>query len=244
MQKATLNGLVGSARVGSMFAASTVQEHPLGTIVNAYDDYWGAGEFIYVYAASTIRQFGLCTLTPTYDSGTGKWLHTALEVPNTAGLAKTVGVAMVDMVAGNYGWLCISGLVPVNCTASVAAGTTFAIAAAGQGGALAAGKQICGANVAVAATHTKAKTGWSQGPSTKLSVSDTNGWFKGIYLSGTGIAATTTVTEIDADEKTVTLSLATTAAVVGTTVTGTYNNATVFYNIVHINRPFAQGQIL
>ena len=56
------------------------------------------------------------------------------------------------------------------------------------------------------------------------------------------IAAGTTVSSIDPSGRFVTLSAVTTAAVAGT-VTATYNNATVFYNVAHINRPFAQGAI-
>ncbi len=52
----------------------------------------------------------------------------------------------------------------------------------------------------------------------------------------------TRVTDIDPSGTLVTLSVATTAAVNGT-VTGTYNNATIFYNVAHLNRPFAQGAI-
>jgi hypothetical protein len=78
--------------------------------------------------------------------------------------------------------------------------------------------------------------------SRRLVTPNADGWFIGAYLSGTGIAAGTTVVSIDPDNRTVTLSADTTAQVTGT-VTATYNNATVYYNIVHINRPFAQGAI-
>ena len=245
MQRVTFNGLVGAQPVQSIDSADSTRQHPMGMLVTAYDDYWGGGEFMYVRAASgTINQFALCTLTSSYDSGLGAWQHKIVNVPNTANLGKQLCVAMSNMVNGDHGWVCVSGIVPVNCNASVAADTAFGIAATGQGGALTAGKQVCNAVVAIAATHTKVKAGWTQGLSTELVVSDTNGWFKGIYLSGTGIAAGTTVTKIDPDERTVTLSLATTATIAGTNVTGTYNNATVHYNIASINRPFAQGQIL
>jgi uncharacterized protein YraI len=97
--------------------------------------------------------------------------------------------------------------------------------------------------VAVPATQTVAKTGCTANSgSTKLNISGADGWFIGAYLSGTGIAALTIVSDIDPSGTQVTLSVATTAAVNGT-VTATYNNATIFYNIAHINRPFAQGAI-
>jgi hypothetical protein len=40
----------------------------------------------------------------------------------------------------------------------------------------------------------------------------------------------------------VTASVANSADIAGT-VTLTYNNGTIFYNVVHFNRPFAQGAI-
>ena len=96
----------------------------------------------------------------------------------------------------------------------------------------------------LAATTTSAKTNCTANSgSTQLIVPNADGWFCGVYLSGTGIAALTVVTDIAPDGRTVTLSVATTAAVTGT-VTATYNNATVFYNVAHLNRPFAQGQIV
>jgi hypothetical protein len=78
--------------------------------------------------------------------------------------------------------------------------------------------------------------------STKLQIPSADGWFIGAYLSGTGIAALTTVVDIDPSGTQVTLSVATTAIINGT-VTATYNNATVFYNVAHINRALAQGPI-
>ena len=122
--------------------------------------------------------------------------------------------------------------------------TTFAIAAAGQGGALGNGKQVLNARIVVASTQTVAKANsFANSGSTRLRVSSADGWFAGAYLSGTGIAASCTVSDIDPSGTIVTLSAATTAAVAGT-VTATYNNATVYYNVAHVNRPFAQGQIL
>jgi hypothetical protein len=133
-------------------------------------------------------------------------------------------------------------MTPVDCNASVAADTTFGIAAAGQGGANTAGKQILNARVMIAAAATVAKAGVANSGSNKLQVSGADGWFIGAYLSGTGIAAGTTITDIDPSGTQVTLSAVTTAAV-NSTVTATYNNATIFYNVAHLNRPFAQGAI-
>lgn len=241
MAYALLNGPVGNQQLTPFNLPDTVARQLPGLIVDAVDPYWGGGEFMYVKAGGSIRQYGLVVVTPSFASG--QVVYTATEVPNTANLGRTVGVAMVSASSGQFFWVCIGGVVPVNCNASVAADATFGIAAAGQGGANSAGKQVLNARSVVAAAATVAKTGCTANSgSTRLQIPNADGWFAGIYLSGTGIAAGTTVTDIDPSGTVVTLSAATTAAVNGT-VTGTYNNATVYYNIAHINRPFAQGAI-
>lgn len=241
MAYALINGIAGNQQLTPFNLPDTVARHLPGTIVDAVDPYWGGGEFMYVKANGSIRQYGLVVITPTIASG--QVVYNATEVPNTANLGRTLGVAMVPASSGQFLWVCIAGVVPVNCQASVAADTTFGIAAAGQGGANSAGKQILNARVAIAAAQTVAKTGCTANSgSTRLLIPSAAGWFAGAYLSGTGIAAGTTVTDIDPSGTVVTLSAATTAAVNGT-VTATYNNATVYYNIAYLNRPFAQGAI-
>ena len=242
MPYALVSGPIGSQQLTPYNLPDTTSRHTPGLIVDAVDPYWGGGEFIYCKAGGTIRQFGLVVLTQTIANN--QVVYTATEVPNTAGLGRMVGVAMVPASSGQFIWVCIGGVVPVNCQASVAADTTFAIAAAGQGGALGNGKQILNARVVIAASQTVAKTGCTNNSgSTILRVPDTAGWFAGAYLSGTGVAAGATVTDIDPSGTVVTMSAVSTAAISGT-VTATYNNATVYYNIAHINRPFAQGQVL
>ena len=234
-------GVVGNQQIALFGLPDTTERHQAGLTVIAEDPYWGPIEAVYVRANGTIRQGGLVVLTPTVVSG--RWQWNATEVPNTANLGRPLYVSMTPMTSGQFGWVSNMGVIPVNCTASVAADTTFGIAAAGQGGANSAGKQILNARVVAPATTTVAKANCvANSGSTRLQVPSADGWFIGAYLSGTGIAATTTVSDIDPSGTIVTLSLATTALVSGT-VTATYNNATVFYNVAHIDRPFAQGAI-
>jgi len=214
-----------------------------GFTIAAQDPYWGGGEFVYARASGSIRAFGLCTLLPVFDSALGKIRYDAVEVANTANLGQALCVSQQALTVGMYSWFMVSGCTPVNGTATVAAGTTVGITGAGQIGANSAGKQVVGARSALAATTTVVKTLCSApNASTQLQVSNSDGWFVGAYLSGTGIAAATTVASISPDGRTVTLSAATTAAVTGS-VTATYNNATIFYNVVYLNRPYAQGAI-
>lgn len=235
--------LAGLPQITQSFDDDTTRRATLGTIVSTVDQYWGGGEFIYCNFASTVRNKGLVTITPTFDSTNKRWLFTAVEVANTANLGRMLGVAFMSAADGEYGWVQISGLTPVNCQAAVAADTSFGIAAAGQGGAVAAGKQVLNARVHGASTITVVKVatkGVSGGDT--IQVNNTDGWFVGGYLSGTGVGAAAIITAISTDEKTVTVSVVNSAAVTGN-ITCTYNNATIYYNVALLNRPFAQGAI-
>lgn len=239
-----VDAVVGTPQIQfqGLVADTTPRMQP-GNIVTAVDNYWGAGEFIYARAAGAVRAFGLCSILPVFDSTLGAYRFDVTEVANTANLGRMLAVAPMALTSGQYAWFQISGLTPVNCTASVAADTTFGIAAAGQGGANGAGKQVLNARVIAAATATVVKANCAApNASLVLQVPNSDGWFVGAFLSGTGIQATTTVVSIDPSGRFVTLSLATNAAVSGS-ITATYNNATIFYNVAHLNRPFAQGAI-
>lgn len=216
---------------------------PMGTIVKAFDPYWGGAEFMYVRANGAIRAFGLCVVAPTFDATDGRWRYEATEVTAVAGQGRSLGVAIRQMSAGQYGWMCVGGVVPVNSNASVAAGTVFGIAAAGQAGANVNGRQVLNGSISAAATTTVAKSARVTAGSAVIQVSNIDGWFVGAFMSGTGIPAATTISAIDPSANAVTLSAAATASG-QPSVTATYNNGTIFYNVAHLNRPFAQGAIL
>jgi hypothetical protein len=240
----TQDSVVGNQQVNFYGGLDSTDRQMPGQMFEGVDQYWGFQKAQYVRANGAIRQFGLCVITPVFDSALGRYRYDATEVPNTANLGRNVCVAASVMTSGQYGWVIQQGLSPVNCTASVAADTAWGIAAAGQGGAIANGKQIVNSRIIAPATTTVAKTNCSASFGSKqLTVSNSDGWFTGAYLSGTGIAAGTTVTSIDPSGRFITLSLATTAAVTGT-VTATYNNGTVFYNVARLEFSFAQGQIV
>lgn len=240
MSYASLDALVGYQPINSFQLPDTTQLVRTGTIVNANSPYWGGGEFIYCRANGSIASQALVVITPAVASGA--YRYEATEVPNTANLGRMVGVAMAPADSGEFIWVQISGITPIKSGASVAADTTFGITAAGTVGANSAGKQILNARIIAAATTTVAKTGVANNASNQLRVSGADGWFVGAYLSGTGVAAGATITEIDPSGTIVTMSANSTAAINGT-VTATYNNSTIFYNVAHLNRPFAQGAI-
>jgi len=89
--------------------SSTVQNHPLGTIVRAYDSTLGQGEFIYLKGIASTVVGSLVT----FDVAGG---ITALS-PNTANLGQPVAVAMSANVASQYGWYQISGPAVIKKTA-------------------------------------------------------------------------------------------------------------------------------
>ena len=233
------------AAPASLAALALVGISP-GFLAVAEDPVWGPGEFIFARANGAIRQYGLCVATPVWDSTNRTHTMNMTEVPNTANLGRSVYVAQSAgaMSAGQYGWFMQSGITPINGTASVAADTTYGITAAGQVGANSAGKQILNSRVVTAATQTVAKTALrGVSGSTIIEVQNTEGWFVGGFLSGTGVGASAVISAIDPMGRFIIASVANSAAVDGQTVTVTYNNATIFYNVAHLNRAFAQGAI-
>lgn len=241
---AGVDAIVGAPQIqfSGLIADTTPRVQP-GNFITAVDNWWGAGEFIYARASASIRAFGLCTLAPTFDSTLNSYRFDAAELAATANQGCMVCVAQAAMSSGTYGWFMLSGVTPVNSSAAVAAGSSIGVAATGQGGAVAAGKQILNAKVVGIPATTVTKAGCiANAGSLLLTVPNSDGWFVGAYLSGAGIAAGTTVVGIDPSGRTVTLSAVTTAAVTGS-VTATYNNGTIYYNVTHLNRPFAQGAI-
>ena len=232
---------VGSPQISPFNLPDTTARAAEGLIFNAVDPYWGGGEFKYCKAGGTIRSLALVTLLPVITGG--KLSYVVTEAASVANSGRFVGVAMVPATIGQFLMVQIGGVVPINSNASIAADSAYANVAAGQAGALVISKQVLNSRIALAATTTVAKAGCTANSgSTRLNIPNADGLFIGCYLSGTGIAATTTVADIDPSGTVVTLSLATTAAVTGT-VTGTYNNAVIFYNVAHLNRPFLQGAI-
>lgn len=238
---ATQYPLIGSQPIGNYFVPDSTQRQPLGSILSADDPFWGGGEYMYALANATLNQGQACV----WDSG-----YNMTALANTANQGRSIAFATYPMTAGQYGWFKISGRCVANSTASVAAGTTAGITAAGQLGANSAGKQILNANVdqAATATITKANAQTVNG-SPLVRVSNSDGLFVGLAISGTGIPASTYIGAISSDGRTITmtqsnLSTAQNATASGsTTLTGTMNDGTTFYNVVQCDRPFAQGAI-
>lgn len=238
-----INETVLSAAVTAYFGSG--QNLPPGAIHPVWDPVYGGGEVIWARANGAIPLKQMVSLLPVWNGTTRTFTWDATAVANTANLGRTVAIALADvaMAAGDYGYFLVSGIAPVSGTATVAADTTVGITAAGQIGANSAGKQILNARCVLAASATTAKAGavGASGDNT-IFVPDTDGLFVGGYLSGTGVGASAIVSYIDPMGKFIRATVVNSAAIAGT-VTQTNNNATIFYNTLHINRPFAQGAI-
>lgn len=231
MAYSTLEGIVGTPQPRDIFIPDTTQRFPLGTVINAVDPVFGFGEFIY----------GQCGATPI---GVGRLsyfasnTYIASDVPNTANLGRALMVSAAAMAANTYGFFQISGLAPWSCTASVAAGTSFGITAAGQVGANAAGKQILNAQVVQPSTYAPTKTVQTVTGSPVVSMGDVSGLFVGLPISGAGIPGGTTISAINPNQNQITMSANATAT---GSVTGTFTHTG--FLLVYFQRAFAQGAI-
>jgi hypothetical protein len=222
---------------------------PVGTIINVNDPYWGGLDLIRlsIPVSTAVRVGSLSTLTATYGY---------VAVPNTANLGQSLAVSFNDIPSNasfvQYAWFVIAGRYPVLSGASVAADTAFGITAAGTAGANSAGKQILNARVQLAATTTVVKANvTTQSGSNILKAGNSDGWFVGAALSGTGIPASTVIGSIDAAVSPVVITMVQTGtttaqnatATGAVSVTATYNDGTRFFNVATFDRPFAQGAI-
>lgn len=88
---------------------STVQKHPLGTIVRGFDPTLGEGEFIYLVGVASTA-IGLMV---SYNATT----YQTTILPSTANLAVPVAVAMSANLAAAFGWYQIGGLAVILKTA-------------------------------------------------------------------------------------------------------------------------------
>lgn len=129
--------------------SSTVQNHPLGRIVTAYDPTLGEGEFIYLLGVASTVVGSLVR----YDATT--WQTTLMT--NTGNQAVPVAGAMSANLAAGYGWYQIGGNVVLKKTAVTVLPNVpvFLSATAGRVKVLAsAGLQVLGARSANLTTVT------------------------------------------------------------------------------------------
>ena len=93
------SNLVGGQPIAD---TSTVQKHPLGTIVTAVDPTLGGGEFIYLKGVASTVVGSIVNYDDNYQ--------TALDTSATAGPSRPLAIAMSANVGSAYGWYQIAGL--------------------------------------------------------------------------------------------------------------------------------------
>jgi hypothetical protein len=208
-----------------------------GFICTAEDPVWGPGEFIFGRVSAGIRIYGGCMALPVWDATNKVYTYNFLEWTATANAGRPYYVYQGNRagVAGEYAWFQMSGRSPVNGTATIAAGTAAGHNGAGQLTADAATFGIEGAIVITPATNTVVSAGSGVIGDNKINLVSTDGFFVGGYVSGTGVGAAAIVSKVDPSGKFILVTVVNAAAVTGN-VTQTANNATIFYNVLEMNR--------
>lgn len=230
MPFANISGFVGNQAIGDIYVPNTTQQHPLGSVVEGVDPFFGWGKFVYAKAAAAQEVGSLCFLT--YD-------YIATDIPNTANTGYPIVVAKAEMASGAYGWYQTEGMSPWSATASVAIGVALGITGAGQVGANSAGKQVLSARVVQPGTYAFTKAGCvTTLGSGVIKVPDINGVFNGLTISGTGVPASTEISAINPNQNEITGNNVATASG-AITLTFTYTG----FLLVQHNSAFVQGAI-
>ena len=229
---APVNPLAGFGPVNDLMTPDTTQRFAAGMVVDAVDPYFGFGRFIYMQAGAAYDPGTLVTIVDQ------TFLTAALAV--TANLGQNFYVVRQVMPAVNsWGWFQSEGIAPVRVDVGVAAGAAIGIGTtAGRATTNAAGKQLLGVTVLKAATFTLTKLGQTYAGQKWIDVSNVDGLFKGLAISGTGVGAASVVNTLDAGGTRVTGTVVSTASA-AITVTFTYTG----YNLVHLGCPHLQGAI-
>lgn len=252
-------GLNGLPMMGSVngYEPDTTRRLKTGIVVPYADNYWGGGELVYAKATTTVNIFETCVLIPVLNTSIAlpdgstiatAWELSATPVPNTAGLAQPVGVAIAGMTVGEYGWFAVSAsAMPVASTLVGVIGPMYISGTAGRIVTTAAnGKQIVSLrSLTAGVTSSVAAVGGVSGGSKVILNSLLGVHVGGTFTAGTGAGTNTLVTSIEPDGRTVNLSVVNTAVPSGTwTFSGNTATAAPFFPVCTFQRPFAQGQVV
>lgn len=223
--------LIGSQLLSNSYIPDTVQRHPLGTILEANDPFYGGGEYIYLKSGASSNAAFLFN----WDSN-----FTTVVNPVTANVGRPIATSLIPTIINTYQWYQIAGQAPLISDNSIASGTAIGISTTNPGRAatVSAGRQILSAISVGASTTTIIKTGTTVTGSTAIKLPNLDGLFQGLAVSGTGIPGGTTLSSIDFDSSTGTLSAAATASGI-MTATFTFTG----YILAEFNRWLLQGQI-
>lgn len=208
-----------------------------GFICRAEDPVWGPGEFIFARAGAGIALYKGTQFLPVWDATNKVFTYNMTEWAATAnsGIPYYVYQGNRAALVGEYAWFQMTGRSPVNGTSTIAAGVKGSHAAAGQLAADGATLSLNNAIVVTPATQTVVSAGSGLIGDTRINLVSTDGFFVGGYVSGTGVGAAAIVSAVNPNGKFILVTVVNSAAVTGN-VTITYNNATIFYNVLEFNR--------
>ena len=205
-----------------------------GVILTASVPNWGLCEVVYV------RNDSVALVPGTLVHLDKNFSITA--VPVTANTGRQVYVTLTNFAVGSTiaqgGWALRAGICPVLYATAATGPLGISGATAGNAAANSAGRQLLNATTMIASTGAFTRTITTRNLSRQIIVSSAAGMFVGQAVSGTGVAASSTIASIDPSGTLVTLNNACTA---GATVTGTFTHTG--YGIVHLSRAFVQGAI-
>lgn len=167
-------------------STSAVQLLPYGTIVRAYEPIQGGAEFIYLNGVASLAAQDLVN----YNSMTGAPTRNVA----TAAAGNPLAIAMAAISSTSlWGWFQISGAGVSASSGAAAAGLAYVVGTATVTSAATAGMEVQGSKIIVATGSTFTKTCTTRNGSTVLQVPNFDGLFVGLPLSGTGIAASSTI---------------------------------------------------
>jgi hypothetical protein len=208
-----------------------------GMLVRAEDPVWGPGEFVFGRVSAGIRIYGLCMALPVWDATNKVYTYNFLESTAVANASRPYYVYMGNRagVAGEYAWFQTSGRSPVNSEADIAAGAKGGHDGAGQLSVDTATFGLAGALVITPSTNTVVSAGSGVSGDNKINLVSTDGFFVGGYVSGTNVGAAAIVSKVDPIGKFILVTVVNAGTVTGN-ITQTANNATIFYNVLEMNR--------
>lgn len=142
-------------RVGAQQIAdtSTVQNHPIGTIVKGYDPTYGEAEFIYLLGVASTTVGSIVN----YKGTTGA---TALGYAGE-NVAGPLAIAMSANVASQWGWYQISGIAIASKSSAVSFAAAAKVAVSSSTGlavATISGNELQGAMVSAVASAASGRT--------------------------------------------------------------------------------------
>lgn len=207
MAYSQITPVAGQVQQGYFYQPDNTQREILGTTILAVDNYYGFAEFQYVQvAASTAITQGQVVVISGFGGAAGYMATVATNAANTGRGIAVAFNAFPSSTSVQYGWVQISGNAVIKASASVAAGVTFGIdsTTGGSVGTNSAGRQVLNAVSVAPSTFNVAKAAVLVSGSPTINVTNVDGVVVGFAVSGTGVSGT--VTAIDPNSRTVTLS--------------------------------------